>query len=348
MSFELIKQWLEPLFRLTCFTLQTTCTLDMLNGQLWENYLLQRKIEKFHFKFILGYKFICHEDQDSLLQSFRSSFWMNKTNWYVVCEKGQLKSSRPILYSIPYFQSTCVFYPSNHFLSKSTNEKEIFISKHRIYLILTFHQTIPLPNICFNNVYSLALITSTLPSIEILQSIVNLKQIEQLNVGLVQNLSIDQFRILIDYMTNLKIIRMQFNPFYIPPLHIHSYIFVREDQDTSVIDWNNIDRFSYLFFHIKYLEITIQLEEIVIQLLNRLHYLETVRIFSYQNYLENIKSHWFREKIPRLKTLDFTYRVTSTCLVLSIGNRRINTETNPKQTKTKCSWLKSCSPCKTQ
>jgi hypothetical protein len=115
-----------------------------------------------------------------------------------------------------------------------------------------------------------------------------------------------------------------------------------------VIDWNNIDRFSYLFFHIKYLEITIQLEEIVIQLLNRLHYLETVRIFSYQNYLENIKSHWFRENIPRLKTLDFTYRVTSTCLVLSIGNRRINTETNPKQTKTKCSWLKSCSPCKTQ
>jgi len=339
MSFELIKQWLEPLFRLTCFTLQTTCTLDMLNGELWEKYLLERKIEKFHFKFILGNKIICSEDQDSLLQSFRSSFWMNKIDWYVVCEKGQLKSSRPILYSIPYFQPTYIFYPSNHFLSKSTNKKEIFISKHRIYLILTFHQTISLPNISFNNVYSLALITTTLPSIEILQSIVNLKQIQQLDVALVKHLSLDQFRILIDYMINLKLIRMQYNPFYIPPLHIHSYIFVREDQNTSVIDWNNIERFSYLFFHIKYLEITIQLKEIIIQLLNRLHYLETARIFSYQNTLQNIKYHWFRENIPRLKTIDFTYRVTSTCLVLSIGNRKLDTETNPT---VKCSWCSSC------
>jgi hypothetical protein len=146
-------------------------------------------------------------------------------------------------------------------------------------------------------------------------------------------------------MSNLKMIRMQFNPFYIPPLHIHSYIFVREDQNTSVIDWNNIDRFSYLFFHIKYLEITIQLKEIIIQLLNRLHYLETVRIYSYQNYLENIKSRWFRENIPRLKTLNFTYRVTTTCLVLSIGDRiAVNTETNCEQT----TCLKLCSPCKLQ
>ena len=335
MSFELIKQWIIQLPQLTCLTIQTTCTLDLMNGQLWENYLRQTKNKKFNFKFILANRISFDDDQDSLLRTFRSIFWMKRDHWHVVCEKGQLKSSRPILYSIPYFQPICIFYPSNLVSSKSTNEGNIWRSKHRVYLILTFFQTIPVSDITFDHVHSLTLLAPSLPSIELLQSIVNLQQVRQLDVSSVKTLSLNQFQILINRMINLKTIRMQYNPFFLSPLHIDSYVFIRDDQDLSVIDLNNLQRFSYLFYHLKYLEITIQSAEIVIALLNRLHYLETIRIFSYQNDLTNIKYQWFIENIPRLKTLKFTYRITPTCLVLAIGDRKVKSFFSSSQTRIK-------------
>ncbi len=129
---------------------------------------------------------------------------------------------------------------------------------------------------------------------------------------------------LIHYMINLKCIKMQYNPLFYPPLHIDSYIFVRKDQEIFVIDKNNIKRFCYLFFHITYLEITVESKEIIIQLLNQLHYLEVVKIFCYQDYLMNIKYNWFQQNIPRLNTNYFTYRLTSSCIFLSIGDRKVS------------------------
>ncbi|CAF5179182.1 unnamed protein product, partial [Rotaria sp. Silwood1] len=103
MSFELIKEFIQQLVKLKYLTIQATGTLDLMNGQLWEEYLIERKLKKFNFKFTLSKNFICYQDKDFLLQSFRSSFWLEKQHWYIACEKGELKSSRPIIYSIPYF-----------------------------------------------------------------------------------------------------------------------------------------------------------------------------------------------------------------------------------------------------
>ena len=258
--------------------IQATGTLDLMNGQLWEEYLNKTNIKKFYFKFTLANNFDCSEDRYSLLQSFRSSFWLEEKRWYVACDKGQVKSSRPTIYSIPYFQPPLLFYPLHNFLPVTTSEKEI-ISKNPVNLILTFHKTIALPISPFNHVYSLTLLTSTLPSIEILESIVNLKQIRELDVSLVKSLSIDDFQILLDSMINLKNIKMNYNPFFIPPLRIYSYTFVPKDKEVSVIDTYHTTRFCYLFFHIKYLEITVRSEDIIIELLNQLHYLERVEIF---------------------------------------------------------------------
>ena len=322
MSFTLIKRWINELSRLITFIIQSTATLDMINGQLWEEYLLQTNIRKFHFKFLLVNHLDNENDHSALLQPFRSPFWLEKSPWYVVCERGKFRSSRPLIYSLPHFQSTCIFHPSNHFLSTSTDHP--FISSHSIHLILTFHQIIPTSTSFFHHVSSLTLMTTTLPSVELLQSMLDLKQIQQFDVSFVKMLSLDLFYILIDAMKNLKVIKMQYVPFYIPPLHIYSYIFIRNDQHVSVIDSDNIERFVYLFFHLKFLEITIQSEDVLVRLLNRLHYLETIRIFSYDNSLQTrINDQWLRQNIPRLKMIDFTFRTTSTSLLLSIGNQKV-------------------------
>ncbi|CAF3649346.1 unnamed protein product [Adineta steineri] len=329
-SFQSIKQSIEQLDKLISLTIQATGTLDLMNGQLWEEYLIEKQIKIFNFKFTLAHHINCQEDKQSLLQTFRSLFWLKKKNWYVACEKGNFKSSRPILYSIPYFQPSFIFYPSNNFLSDTIIEKEIH-SNHIFNLILTFYKTITIPTTPFTNVYSLTLFTTTLPSIEILLAIVNLEQIQELDVSLIKNLSIVNFQILIASMKKLKSIKMQYNPFFCPPLHIDSYIFIRNDREIFVIDENNLDRFCYLFYFIKYLEITVKSKEIILQLLKRLHYLEIVKIYCYQDYLINIKYNWFQENIPRLNTNYFTYRTTSSCLLLSIGDRKImNAKTIPE------------------
>ena len=324
MSFELIKQCIRQLPNLTYLVIRATGAFDLLNGQLWEEYFLETKVKEFYFKFTLGNSSICQDDKKSLLQSFRSSFWLEKKHWYVACEKGQSQTSRPTIYSIPYFQSSVLLYPSNHFPPISTAEKDI-ISKHTTNLILTFHKTtLILPTSPFTHVYSLTLLTSILPSIKILQSIVNLNRIQKLDVSSIKNVSIDEFQILIDHMINLKHIKMQYNPFFSPPLRIDSYTLVPKDEQISVIDINNITRFCHLFFHISYLEITVQTKDIIIQLINQLHYLESVKIFCYQDYLIDIKQNWFQENILRFNKINFAYRMTSCCLFLSIGDRKVS------------------------
>ncbi|CAF2053756.1 unnamed protein product [Rotaria magnacalcarata] len=351
MSFALVKDFIEDLAKLKYFTIQATGTLDLMNGELWEEYLFQKNIKKFNFKFTLSNSFLLDYDENLLLKPFRSSFWLKQQQWYVACEKRTLKSSCSTIYSIPYFQPKLIFYPSNNFQPVTTADREV-VSKHANNLILTFHKTIQLPSSFFCHIYSLTLLTLTLPPIEILQSIVDLKQIREIDVSLVKNLSIGEFEIFIECMTNLKAIKMEYNPLFVPPIRINCYTFIRKDEELFIIDENNIKRFCYLFFHVRNLEITVQSKDIIIQLLARLYYLERIKIFCYQNSLLNIKYNWFKQNIPRFNTVTFTYRITTTCLSLSIGNEKpIDDETPVKNTTCKilaCGLHKYRSGCQIQ
>lgn len=323
MTFELVKEFLKDLVKLKELNIEATGTIDLMDGQLWEEYLSEREITQFNFKFTLSNQSIgCDYDKNFLLESFRSSFWIDQHHWYVACEKGEFKASRPIIYSVPYFQPKLIFYPSNSSPSLTISNKEI-MSNCVNNLILTFHKTITFPNLFFNRVQSLTLLALTLPSIELIQSIVNLKKVEEIDVSLVTNLAIDEFDILIGCMVNLKSIKMEYNPLFVPPLRIYSYVFIRKDDEMFIIDENNLKRFCYLFFHIRNLEITVSSKHVIIQLLNRLYYLERIKIFCYQESLLNIKYDWFQENIPRFSRTNFTYRATSTCLFLSIGSEKV-------------------------
>ncbi|UJR14503.1 hypothetical protein I4U23_001499 [Adineta vaga] len=323
MSFDLLIQSIDQLSKLIHLTLQATGTFDLMDGTLWELYLNRRKLEKFHFKFLLANSLTCEQDKHSLLETFRSNFWLEEKHWYVACEKGNLKSSRPILYSIPYFRPSLTFYPSNHFLLISTLDKNDIIFNQTTNLILTYHKFVQLPYQPFTHVYTLTLFTSTLPSIEILQSIVNIQQIQHFDISLIKYIVHDELLSLIHSMKNLKCIKMQYDPLFIPPYHIESYIFVQKDRENFVLNTNNINRFCHLFFHIKFLEITVESKELIIQLLNQLHYLEFIKIYCYQDSLSHIKSYWLKQNIPRLKMIHFTHRITSSCILLSIGGTKI-------------------------
>jgi hypothetical protein len=334
----MMTQCIEPLCNLTCFIVEAMGTLDLMNGQLWEEYLLQSRIRVFHFKFTLTSQCICEENQTSLLQSFRSEFWLRKRHWYVACEKGHLKSSRPTIYSIPYFQSSLVFYPSTHVLPMSTAVDDTIV-KHPIHLIITFYRTITIPARPFADVHSLTLLTSTLPSIDILQSIVHLHEVKELDISLLKHVSIDDLHILLNHMNHVSHIKMSFHPLIVTPLRIDSFTFICNDDQIFVLDMSNIDRFCYLFFHVKHLEISVRTKMLISYLVNRLHYLELVKIFCYQDSLKDIGYVWLLENMPRLVTMHFSYRVTTHYLVLSIGYPKVSDlciSSNGRQTQEKC------------
>ncbi|CAF4420172.1 unnamed protein product, partial [Rotaria magnacalcarata] len=76
--FALVKDFIEDLAKLKYFTIQATGTLDLMNGELWEEYLFQKDIKKFNFKFILSNSFLLDYDENLLLKPFRSSFWLKQ------------------------------------------------------------------------------------------------------------------------------------------------------------------------------------------------------------------------------------------------------------------------------
>ena len=323
MSFELMKQCLQPLTNLRYLTLQATGTLDLMDGQLWEEYLSRTSVRRFNFKFMLGSAFTCDEEPATLLQSFRSSFWQTKHRWYVACEKGQFRSNRLSLYSIPYFQSSLVFHPSKHFRPLTT-ANEGLIKQHAINLIITCYRTIPTPERPFVRVQALTLLTSTLPSIDILRTMVHLQEIPEIDISLIRHVPIDELLTLLDQMSQLHHIQMQFHPQFLPPLHIDSYTIIHNDEQMFVLDTQNVERFCHLFFHVRYLDISVQSEDVIILLLKRLHYLELTKILCYQDSLIDIGYRWFLQHVPRLATMQFSYRVTANHLVLSIGDTKVS------------------------
>ena len=323
MSFELIKQCLQPLLNLTHLTLQASGTLDLMDGQLWEEYLSRTSVRQFNFKFTLASAFNCEDEPSALLQSFRSSFWQSKRGWYVACEKGQFRSNRLSIYSIPYFQSSLVFHPSKHFLPATTANEEM-INQRTINLIITCYRTIPIPERPFARVHALTLLTSSLPSIDILRSMVNLEEIPEIDISLIKHVAVDALQILVEQMYQLHHMQMQFHPFFLPPLHIDSYTIIHSDEQMFVLDMQNVERFCYLFFHVRYLDISVQSEDVIIHLLNRLHYLELTKILCYQDSLIDIGYRWFLQHVPRLAAMQFSYRVTANHLVLSIGDTKVS------------------------
>ncbi|CAF4983705.1 unnamed protein product, partial [Rotaria sp. Silwood1] len=130
-SFEIfldsIKNILEKMPNLYYLTIEISNMY--LDGNEWEhiiiNYLPKIKI----FRLKISIEFSLHIDKeeqiDQILNTFRSTFWLKKHQWFVRCDWNPYDPTKLItLYTLPYAFNT--MYYSNEYCSKSTclNEDE--------------------------------------------------------------------------------------------------------------------------------------------------------------------------------------------------------------------------------
>jgi hypothetical protein len=73
---------------------------------------LRTRIVKFNFKFQLSDNLIPNQDASSLLESFRSSFWLEQRRWYVGYYSDESKKYT-IVYSMSPFRIRTIDYPSH-------------------------------------------------------------------------------------------------------------------------------------------------------------------------------------------------------------------------------------------
>ncbi|CAM4847902.1 unnamed protein product, partial [Rotaria magnacalcarata] len=75
------------------FELVTKGLLDMTDGQSWEK--MTRSLLTFNFNISAYMDWI-----EDIIQSFRTSFWLEEKQWFVACTWDSL-------YSVPYFSDIC-------------------------------------------------------------------------------------------------------------------------------------------------------------------------------------------------------------------------------------------------
>ncbi|CAF4114243.1 unnamed protein product, partial [Rotaria sp. Silwood2] len=99
-----MKQFLSKLPNLTHFQFSTQGDIDLLEGQQWELLVSHLIIFDFHIRLL------CSSFQFSIktiLNSFRSSFWLEDKRWFVACDGLRLEN----IFTIPCFVSNIVTYP---------------------------------------------------------------------------------------------------------------------------------------------------------------------------------------------------------------------------------------------
>ncbi|CAF4173573.1 unnamed protein product [Rotaria sordida] len=274
-SFEFIQHYLIQLLNLKSLTI--IIKLDLIDSKQWEEFIRKTKIIKFNFQFILSENITFTQTKSILLDSFRSAFWLKEKYWYVAYNKHRLNQNTQIyIYSIPKFLRTCRNYNPPLSTVPSNDEQRIFYSKYIKHLYLDFNKSIDdlPPNYRFIHVNSLNLIGSTLPSIDNIMSIVDLNQIKELDVSHIKNISIGKIHLLLEHIPNLNhLIFKNFIPLFKPPSYIYSF---------TIEEWklsDDLNLFCRMFSHVKSLKMEINSLEMMIELINRLKYLENILVW---------------------------------------------------------------------
>ncbi|CAF1948695.1 unnamed protein product [Rotaria magnacalcarata] len=174
-------------------------------------------------------------------------------------------------------------------------------------------------NYRFTRVNLLHLIGSKLPSIHDLVSIVDLNQTNELDISCVKNISIGGIHLLIEHMPHLNhLIFKHFIPLFQPPARICTF---------SIETWqlkDDLKLFCRMFSNAKSLKIDITSLEMMIELVNRLKYLEEIGFwYPFEKYTHFISMKWLRRNMRRLQQINFTCRTDEYYLLLSIGSQRI-------------------------
>ncbi|CAF1097872.1 unnamed protein product [Rotaria sordida] len=325
-SFVCLEQCLIKLSQLIDFTCQANGSWDLIDGKQWEKFILKTQIIRFNFKFECD----LIEEISSILESFRSSFWLKERHWYVGCYQDESKTST-IIYSIPRFRIRTLKYPSTvypHMTTAPSNIEQKFFYSNRIdFFSCDMNKLIAPINYRFNQVISLTLSGSSLLSLNILSSIVDLQQIQHLDVADIHLLLSDELENLIAHTPRVTSLLMKFDPLFIIPSQIHYLLLEGPGQSIS------LDRFYYTISSVKRLEISMASKQMIIDVIDRFLGLENLDIFFDDGDLDDdsmtiykgISNDWLIQNTHRLKSHDFTCRHSSEfypSMYLSFGDRR--------------------------
>ena len=315
MSFDSLDRCLNNLKQLTHLSIDATGTLDLLDGTRWERFLSKKPLVKFYFKFTLALDFVCNQNDYSVLESFRSPFWLKEKRWFVACHKSEEHYRWPSIYSVPYFVSdsiqSCIgTYPPLSTVP-SDLQKQIFYDS-RIDSLWYFHfEKRGLQKYPFSNVNSLHL--SPHPSqfsYELLLPVLDFRRVRILDLSQVQQMSSINLSRLLSHTHRLEhlVIRQSDQPLILP-LHIRS-LYLKRNLSDDAISFENIEKLRYELSHIRHLEIKVQSTAMIIEIIDRFDQLESI-IFHWVDLLlrEELSAQWFRHHTRRLKENKFTYRI---------------------------------------
>ena len=323
LSMDVLRHLLAPLVNLKELTLILVCLLDVFDGQKWQKFLSQTAITRFDFHLTLAGNVHFNGSGPLLLQSFRSTFWLQKKHWYMAFEQHSYRGriTRRTIYSIPRFLPGCVHYTNRFCPPMSTvtsnYEQQIFYSRPIQSLLFNFNQSIIQPIYRFAHVHRLILVGSLLPSVDRLMSVLDLTQIQVLDLSEIKDLSIDGIYSLIQSMPRLNhLIFEHFIPLFIPPANIYSF---------TINQWrfsDDLDHFCRIFARVKSLDINIQSHEMIFTLIKRLKHLEHA-ILRYR--FEKYPAYWImktlKRKIWHLIGKHLTYTEEDYYVLLSIGKK---------------------------
>jgi hypothetical protein len=107
-----------------------------MDGNDWANLLINHlpKLKKFHLKMNLNFLSADNNMQtsmDQLVDSFRTSFWLEQHQWYV---RGNCYFSNQyhhgVLYTLPYIFDQCSYLNSDYSISTKPDDEELSSWKH--------------------------------------------------------------------------------------------------------------------------------------------------------------------------------------------------------------------------
>ena len=314
-SYEIFEQSLAHLHQLTHLTIGGNGRSDLIDGHQWENYLSKTQIQKFNFQFeICDDYFDIHQDHSILLQSFRSSFWLKEKQWYVkLCCDDRL--GKIFFHTIPRFRSEySKLYPSidiPSFTTAPANVEQKLLRRNQTELLeILVDQCIKPPTKRFSYVQSLILNGAKLISLDFLQSIVNLNEIEELDLQDMKFVSRREIERLIRHLPRLSLLTMKYDPLFIPPPQIRTLQFEGDTQ--SII----IGQLSHTIPHVKTLDIQIHTKDQMVRLIDQLGHINDF-IFMLDDlsrgdymefFVEKLHTYWLEENSHRLATHHFTFR----------------------------------------
>jgi hypothetical protein len=326
-SFSCLEQCVIKLSQLTHFTCQASGSWDLIDAKRWEKLLLKTQIIKFNFKFECNFI----KEISSILEPFRSSFWLEERHSYVGCYQDKSKT-KTIVYSIPRFPIRSLHYPSIDFphmtTAPSNIEENIFYSSNIIRFSCNMNQLLTSVSHRFNQVKILELSGSSLLSLDILSSIVNLKKIQRITVANIDRLLPDELENLLLHTPRVNYLCMKFDPLFIIPSQIR-YLSLSSDPARSI----SLDRLSQTISSVERLEISMASKQMIIDVIDRFNSLDNLDIFFDDGDLDDdcmtifkgVSINWLIKHTHRLKSYDFTCRYSMEfypSIYLSFGDQR--------------------------